>query len=150
MPQVVSGIGMVVVAAAIAMALLRRAAAASTRASIAGGADAERSYVVKEPDSLAALTGHELLTRAAAQIAWLVGLTVLIHLIGMLPAAFVFIFAYTLVEGRMRTAHAALLALAYAAAMFLLFDRILHMPWPNALIGDLWPQLRDIMGLRLV
>jgi hypothetical protein len=34
--------------------------------------------------------------------------------------------------------------------MFLLFDRVLHMPWPNALIGDLWPQLRDILGLRLV
>jgi hypothetical protein len=34
--------------------------------------------------------------------------------------------------------------------MFILFDRILHMPWPNALIGDIWPSLRDVWGMRLV
>jgi hypothetical protein len=54
------------------------------------------------------------------------------------------------VEGRMAPRRAVIVSVIYVAAMFLLFDQLLHMPWPNALIGDVFPGLRDIMGLRLM
>jgi putative tricarboxylic transport membrane protein len=32
-------------------------------------------------------------------------------------------------------------------AVYLVFDRIFALPWPQSLIGDLWPSLRDATGL---
>ncbi len=32
-------------------------------------------------------------------------------------------------------------------AIYLVFDRIFALPWPQSLIGDLWPGLRDVTGL---
>jgi hypothetical protein len=150
MPQVVAAIGIVVVAAAIIKELVARFRATPSAAEATAVDGGPRSYRVREADPLDALGNVELLKRSAAIVAWLVGLTALIYLIGILPAALIFMAAYFVIEGQMMPARAALVSAVYVLAMFVLFDRILHMPWPNALIGDLWPQLRDIVGLRLL
>jgi hypothetical protein len=152
MPQVVAAIGLIVVAAAIAKELIGRRviAAPAVAAPAAGAANRPRDYRAKEPDPLDALATNELLKRAAAQAAWLIGFALLIYLIGILPATLIFVPAYMIIEGGMAFPRAALISAIYVGAMFLLFDRLLHMPWPTALIGDIWPGLRDVMGLRLV
>jgi hypothetical protein len=151
MPQVVAGIGIAVVCAAIVKTLMeRRRALAQAAAAPAGEASVAATAAAKEHDPLNALTNRELLTRGATQAAWLIGLAALMLLIGILPAALIFVTVYMMVEDRMPFPRAFLISAIYIAAMFILFDRILHMPWPNALIGDWWPALRDIMGVRLV
>jgi hypothetical protein len=150
MPQVVSGIGLAVVAAAVVKELLNRRRVAAPVAKPPAGADESRNYAVKEPDPLDGLNNEELLKRSAMQVGWLVFLTILIYLIGILPATLIFVPAYMVIEGGMAPRRAVIVSVIYVAAMFALFDRLLHMPWPNALIGDVWPALRDIMGLRLL
>jgi len=112
--------------------------------------EAEAVRPIGEPDPLELLTNRELVTRAIAQMLWLVGYTALIFLVGILPATAIFVPAYLIIEGGTGIWRALAIALFYMLAMFMLFDQILHMPWPTALIGDIWPQLRDIWGLRLV
>jgi len=148
MPQVVASLGLAVIAAAIGKELMarRRIAAPLVQAT----SDTPKDYRQAEPDPLDALSTKELMKRSAAQAGWLIGLAALIYLIGILPATLVFVPAYMVIEGGMAMPRAVLISAIYVAATFLLFDQILHMPWPNALIGDLWPALRDIMGLRLV
>ena len=150
MPQVVSGIGLAVVAAAVVKELLNRRRVAAPVAEPPAGADESKNYAVKEPDPLDGLNNEELLKRSAMQVGWLVFLTILIYLIGILPATLIFVPAYMVIEGGMAPRRAVIVSVIYVAAMFALFDRLLHMPWPNALIGDVWPALRDIMGLRLL
>jgi putative tricarboxylic transport membrane protein len=152
MPQVVAGIGIVVIASVIIKQLIGRRVlmTPAVTPTTAGGGDAPKEYQVKEPDPLDALSINELLKRSAAQAAWLIGFALLIYLIGILPATLIFVPAYMIIEGGMAFPRAALISAIYVGAMFLLFDRILHMPWPNALIGDIWPALRDVIGLRLV
>jgi putative tricarboxylic transport membrane protein len=149
MPQVVSTIGLVIVAArAISWLLARRSPVAPGEPTqINSGQPTHRT---SELDPLAALSNRDLTLRAATQIAWLVGLAALIHVIGMLPAIAIFLPAYIVIEGRASVTRALAITAVYMLGMFMLFDQVLHMPWPNALVGDWWPQLRDIWRLRLV
>ena len=148
MPQVVAGIGIAVVCAAIVKTLMERRRVLAPAAAAPGG---EISVAAaKGHDPLDALSSRELLKRGATQAAWLVGLAALMLVIGILPAALIFVTVYMMVEDRMPFPRALLISAIYVIAMFILFDRLLHMPWPNALIGDWWPALRDIMGVRLV
>jgi putative tricarboxylic transport membrane protein len=150
MPQVISGIGMVIVAGSAGSALFRWLRPEPIVQSGTQSGEVETFRPIKEPDPLEALTKRELATRAIAQILWLVGYTALIFLIGILPATTIFVPAYMIIEGRTSIARALAIAFIYILGMFVLFDQVLHMPWPSALIGDIWPELRDIWGLRLV
>jgi putative tricarboxylic transport membrane protein len=149
MPQVVASIGLIVIAVRVVGVLLERwRAAMPAAAAKTDGNQPDRR--MGEPDPLDALGQRELVTRFAAQALWLVGLVTLIYLIGILPGVALFLPAYMIVEGQASARRALVTTAVYMLGMFLLFDRLLHMPWPDTLIGEMWPQLRDVWGLRLV
>jgi hypothetical protein len=94
-------------------------------------------------------TDTEPLGRVLRQGAWLLGLVVLVKLIGMLPAIVVFACAYMHLEGKTSWRRTLMIVLPFLAGLLLLFHHILHIPWPQSLLGDLWPWLRAASGRLL-
>jgi hypothetical protein len=108
--------------------------------------------------TLAPATGHgpaEISTlpvkiavrRAAEFLGWLVGLVALAALIGFIPAIGVFVFVYMGLGFREPIPKAALFGAAMTLFCYAVFDRGLSVPWPQAVLGDLVPALRDASGL---
>jgi putative tricarboxylic transport membrane protein len=99
------------------------------------------------PGGQGALPPALLVRRAAGWFGWLLMLLVLCALAGFIPAIAIFVFAYMVWgfgEGWRRGA-------AFGAGLALLcwavFDQGLSVPWPQALLGDLFPWLRERGGL---
>jgi TctA family transporter len=78
---------------------------------------------------------------------WLVGFLVVGAGIGLLPALCLLTFLLMRFEFSERWWLSATCAAVATIAIYLVFDRIFALPWPQALIGDLWPSLRDATGL---
>ena len=49
-------------------------------------------------------------------------------------------------DRRARGATAFLIAIPLWVAMYLLFNTLLHVPWPPSLLGDTFPQLRALLA----
>jgi ATP/ADP translocase len=80
-------------------------------------------------------------------LAWMLGLLALIYLIGMLPALFLFIVLYMRLDGSERWSHVLAVAASITVFNFVLFDYMLKIPWPRAVIGELLPGLRYTYSL---
>jgi len=85
--------------------------------------------------------------RAATFFGWLIGLVVLASLIGFVPAIGVFVFIYMGFGFREPLARSALYGAAMTVFCYAVFDRGLSVPWPQSVLGDLMPMLRDATGL---
>ncbi len=83
--------------------------------------------------------------RAGAVLAWLLGFMGVTALIGMLPTIALFVVAYMRIEGRERWTLALACAGTLTAASWVTFDQLLSLPWPTSVLGDLFPELRDIV-----
>ena len=83
---------------------------------------------------------------AMGQGLWLVGLVFAVGLIGMLPAMGFFVMAYMRFEGKSRWSNIMLIVTPYWLAAFFLFHELLHLPWPQSLLGDWFPALRANLG----
>jgi TctA family transporter len=85
--------------------------------------------------------------RAVRYFAWLVGFLLLGAGIGLLPATGCFVLL--LMRFEFCEAWIGSIALSTATTLVLwgIFDRILAVPWPQSLIGDLMPALRHATGL---
>jgi hypothetical protein len=85
--------------------------------------------------------------RATVYFLWLLGFIAVIALIGFIPAIALFVFVYM----RFGFGEPWRASLGYAAATtavcWLVFDRILNVTWPHALIGELVPALRTATGV---
>jgi hypothetical protein len=85
--------------------------------------------------------------RAVRCFFWLIGFLIVSAGIGLLPA----LALLTLLLMRFEFTERWVMAIGCSAvatiAIYLVFDRIFALPWPQALIGDLWPNLREMTGL---
>jgi putative tricarboxylic transport membrane protein len=95
----------------------------------------------------AALAPALVRLRALRYFGWLAGFLAVSALIGMLPALFLFILLQMRLEFGEGWGHALAAACIVAIAIYVLFDRTFSVPWPQALIGNLFPALRDASGL---
>lgn len=84
--------------------------------------------------------------RAFTFFAWLLGFLALIALIGFLPAVPVFVAAFMILEGRESWKLTAMLCVGTATFCWFVFDRLLALPWPHSLLGNLLPSLRSVIG----
>ena len=83
--------------------------------------------------------------RLGEQLIWLAGLLMAVSLIGMMPALGAFMLLYMLYVGKTRVATAFLIVVPLWIGMYLLFNTLLHVPWPPSLLGDHFPQLRAML-----
>ena len=107
-------------------------------------ADATRHGPAQETMSLPAAIA---LKRAAEFLLWLVGLVALAALIGFIPAIAVFVFIYMGFGFKEKLPRSAVFAVAMGVFCWAVFDRGLSVPWPQAVLGDVFPALRDSTGL---
>lgn len=88
--------------------------------------------------------GEQWVGRLGKVVGWLFGFTLLIWVIGFLPAIFVFIFAFTALEGKESVRLSFLTALGTVLFSYGVFHLGINVNWPSSLIGDLIPALRDL------
>jgi TctA family transporter len=88
-----------------------------------------------------------MLGRAGEYFGWLAGFIVLASLIGFIPAIGLFVVLYMGFGFRESLARAAVFGAAVTVFCYWVFDRGLSVPWPQSVLGDIWPTLRDMTGL---
>jgi TctA family transporter len=91
------------------------------------------------------LPKETMLRRAAAFFSWLLGFIGSMALIGVIPTVFVFVILYMRLEGREPWRLVAGLSVGMTAFCYFLFEKILLLPWPATVVGDLFPVLRDLV-----
>ncbi len=145
MPQVVATIGLIVISGRIIKWLIDMRPAPAE----AAAGPAPRDHM-REPDALGDLSNAELIKRSVIQLTWLGLLLALVLTVGMLLAAAIYVPLFMIIDGRVRIWKALLITIGLLIGMYVLFDLVLNMPWPDALLGDLYPELRNYMGLRII
>ncbi len=88
---------------------------------------------------------NDLISRAAQFFVWFLGFVGIMALIGLIPAVPLFVIGYLRIEGREPWQ----LTLKYAAGVTLLvyfvFERAIHVFWPQSLLGEIFPELAKII-----
>lgn len=87
------------------------------------------------------LPGKTVLARAARFFSWFLGFLACMSLIGMLPTVPLMIAAYMRTEGRETWKLSLILAACVTVFLYVVFDQILHIPWPDSLLGKWLPGL---------
>jgi TctA family transporter len=139
MPQTAAATGFIVIACAGIMVLVAR----RQRRPRAGTTSIEHA------GSVAGLSAKTVYGRLVVELSWLIGLLVLVLAIGLMPAMGLYMFAYMVTAGKTRWPLALVITVSLWIGFYFLFDRLLHVPWPPSLLGDAFPDLRDLTG-RLI
>ncbi|SAK45145.1 Tripartite tricarboxylate transporter TctA family protein [Caballeronia pedi] len=99
-------------------------------------------------DSLAStLDTRTLYTRGVRFFASIAGALAVAAVIGLLPALLIFMLLVARFEFGERWRTSVVLSVAMTVALWLVFGRIFSTPWPQSLIGDWLPALRQLGGL---
>jgi hypothetical protein len=85
--------------------------------------------------------------RAIVFFGWLGGFVASITLIGLIPTAALFVFAYMAFGFRESKRQAAFCAALLSLFFWGVFGHVLAVPWPAAVLGDHVPSLRAATGL---
>jgi TctA family transporter len=87
------------------------------------------------------LPAKTVLLRAARFLGWFIAFLICMSVIGMLPTVPIMIVAYMRMEGRESWKLSLILAVCVTAFLYLVFDQILHIPWPDSFLGQWLPGL---------
>jgi TctA family transporter len=95
------------------------------------------------------LSPGEITRRAGAYFAWLLFLLALTMIIGLLPGIFVFLVLYLRFAADETWSKTMGIAIGLWVPIYILFHRILFIPWPQSMLGDWFPGLRSIAWISL-
>ena len=112
-----------------------------------GSAPAATASGHPEFDLLAGIPARLSQARAARFFVWLVGFLVACALVGLLPALFVFLLGQMRLEFRERWLVAIGISVVASLVLYGLFDRVFAVPWPQSMLGDAFPELREFTGI---
>lgn len=87
------------------------------------------------------LPDRVVLVRAARFFGWFLAFLVCMGVIGMIPTVPLMIVAFMRVEGREPWRLSLILAACVTVLLYVIFDRIIHIPWPECLLGQWFPAL---------
>jgi len=145
-PMIVGGVGSAMVAISLFNQVFRSAKAKHVEG-IAEAAEQEVGQKIHmDLDSgTSHLSNKEVISRAALFFGYLVGFMAVMSVIGLIPTAGLFIVFFMRHEGRERWR----LTLTYAACtvglIYFTFDQIMAVPWPQTLLGQWFPELKNII-----
>lgn len=140
MPQTAAAAGLLVIACAGVVALLARL---QGRPILAVKAAFELTGAFGE------LTETTVYGRLLVEILWLSGLLAGVLLIGLMPAMGLYMFLYMATAGKTPWPMALVITVFLWIGFYLLFVKLLHVPWPPSFLGDTFPELREWTG-RLI
>jgi TctA family transporter len=135
MPQTAAAAGLVVIACAGIMLLV--------------GKGQPRAAAKSLEHAGPALSPKTVYGRLGVEVAWLAGFLAAVWLIGLMPTMGLYMFFYMATSGRTRWTTALIITVALWIGFYVLFDKLLHVPWPPSLLGDTFPDLRELTG-RLI
>jgi TctA family transporter len=140
MPQIAAAVGLIIIACAGLAAVVAKlqgkpALAAKTAHDLTG--------------AVGGLAETTVYARLLVEALWLVGLLVGVLLIGLMPALGLYMFSYMSTAGKTSRPIALIIVASLWIAFYVLFVKLLHVPWPPSLLGDLFPDLREWTG-RLI
>ena len=95
------------------------------------------------------LTARDIASRGSIYFLWCLGLLAAIWVIGFLPAVLLFLIVYVRFAARESWAMTLGIGLTLGAVAYLVFHYFLRIPWPESLIGDLIPAVREINSIAL-
>ncbi len=78
---------------------------------------------------------------------WIVGFLIVGACVGLLPALALLVFLLMWIEFSERWSGALFASGVATLLIYLLFDRVFALPWPQSFLGDVVPALRDMTGL---
>ncbi len=90
-----------------------------------------------------------IFTRAAVYFGWLLFFFGVAALIGLLPAMLVFLVGFIRFEGKESWLTTLSISIPLWIFCYLLFHRILVIPWPQTVVGDIFPALRSSIWFNL-
>ena len=105
------------------------------------GGTAERGARKARP--VVRLSTPVVYARLGVQTLWLIGFLAAVWLIGLMPTMGVYMFVYMATAGRTRWPTALAIAVSVWVVFYFLFVKLLHVPWPPSLLGDMFPDLRE-------
>ena len=139
MPQTAAATGLIVVACAGIMVM----AANRQRQPRAGRTSMENVGPGAE------LSAKTVYGRLVVELLWLLGFLAAVWLIGLMPAMGLYMFSYMATSGKTRWPTALIITVSVWIGFYFLFVKLLHVPWPPSLLGDTFPDLRELSG-RLI
>jgi TctA family transporter len=140
MPQTAAAAGLLVVAGAGTAALLARLQGRPMRAS-------KTAYEVT--GAFGDLAETTVYGRLLVEMLWLSGLLASVLLVGLMPAMGLYMFLYMATAGKAPWPMALLITVSLWIGFYVLFVKLLHVPWPPSFLGDTFPELREWTG-RLI
>ena len=87
--------------------------------------------------------------RALIYFAWCFFFFGAAAVIGLIPALFVFLVGYMRFEGKESWFNTLAIAIPTWILAYFLFHHVLIVPWPQTVVGDIFPELRSIFWLNL-
>jgi len=91
------------------------------------------------------LPPREVLKRAAVYFAWYVFFIIGTGTIGLIPTIPLMIIGYMRTEAKERWPLTLSIAIGVTFFIWIVFDRLVGVPWPHSLLGDLFPSLRGLI-----
>ncbi len=141
-PVIVGGLALLFGILAACAELFRRAEAAGAAAGAAGMAGG--SIHMDIASHVAHLPARVKFARGGMFFGWIAAFLGSMATLGLIPTVPIFIVAYMRIEGRERWSLTVPMAAAMTLFIYGLFDRLLAIPWPPSLIGELLPALKAI------
>jgi len=109
-----------------------------------GGAPAQSDVHFDISADYGDLPGTEVTKRVIVYFAWLLFFFGAAAVVGLLPAMFLFLVGYIRFEGKESWFTTLSVSVPIWAMSYLLFHYVLVIPWPQSLLGDVFPALRSI------
>lgn len=95
------------------------------------------------------LPGAEVTKRVLNYFGWLLGFFAAAAIVGLLPAMFLFMVGYIRFEGKESWRLTLMVSGGVWMMSYMLFHKLLIIPWPQTLVGDLFPVVRTIPWLNM-
>lgn len=140
MPQTAAAAGLLVIACAGLAALL---------AWLQGSPMLARKTAYEISGAFGELAETTVYGRLLVEMLWLSGLLAGVLVIGLMPAMGLYMFLYMASAGKTPWPMALLITVSLWIGFYVLFVRLLHVPWPPSFLGDTFPELREWTG-RLI
>lgn len=93
-------------------------------------------------DALAAMPEREAYRRVGIMALYPLAILGGTMTIGLLPTLFIYMPVFMRIEGKLSWRRALMISIPLWIAMFILFGRLLNVPWPESLLGNTFPMLR--------
>jgi TctA family transporter len=95
------------------------------------------------------LSTAEITRRACVYFGWLLGYVVIAHVVGLLGATLLYMVLYMRYQARESWKLTLVLSGSLIAGYYGLFHQVLIVPWPQSLVGELFPVLRTMHNFNL-